>query len=117
MASYHVSDPNRGLTQEELDTELRYFQKRFPGKRLLAIQLDGFSHHVIYDDVPKTPKAHSVEVSFCCSEEEWLGYCPTEEKRAEAKAARDFLRDIGHTSHACYQNNATEIIYVWPKDR
>ena len=117
MSSYHVSDSRKGLTQEELDAELRCFQKHFPGKRLLCIQLDGFSHRVIYDDVPKTPKAHAVEVSFCCSEEEWLSYCHDDEKRAEAKAARAFLKEIGHTSHACYQNNATEIIYVRPEER
>jgi hypothetical protein len=117
MSSYHVSDSRKGLTQEELDAELACFQKHFPGKRLLALQLDGFSHYVVYDDGSKQSVPHYVEVSFCCSEGEWLGYCHDDEKRAEAKAARAFLKEIGHTSHACYQNNATEIIYVRPEER
>lgn len=115
--TYNVRDKRYGLTEEEIEAELRCFQKHFPDKRLLAIQLDGFSHNVVYDDIPKTPKAHSVSASFCCSEEEWLGYCNTEEERAKAKAARAFLKEIGYDSHACYQGRAVEIVYVEPNER
>lgn len=116
MASYHVTDPARGLTPEELAAELRCFRKHFPKKRLLAIQLDGFSHRVIYDDIPREGKAHAVSVSFCCSEAEWLAGL-TEEEREDAKAARAFLTDIGYTSHSWYQGNPTEVIYVMPEER
>lgn len=117
MKTIYPNLPSSGYDKEDLELELKKFQESFPGKRLLAIQLDGFSHCVIYDDVPKTPKAHSVEVSFCMGEDEELHYCRSEEDRNLHKAARKFLTALGFNGHASYQNNPTEIIYVDPEDR
>ena len=117
MASFRVTDPRSGLSREDVESHLACFQRKFPGKRLLALQLDGFSHGIVYDDVPKTKKAHFAEASFCCSESEWLGYCRSDEERAIAKAARDFFIEIGFASHIRYQNNPLELIYVSPEER
>lgn len=118
MATYNVKNKNHGLTEEELAAELKQFAKYFPHKRLLALHLDGFSHHIIYDDSPRTEvREHSVEVSFCMSESEELSYCDSEEKKALVKAGRAFLSAIGYNNHSYYQGNPTEIIYVEPEER
>ena len=93
------------------------FAKAMPGKRLLALQLDGFSHRVIFDDVPKTPKAHGVSVSFCMGEAEELSHCENEEEKATHLAIRGFLAACGYNSHFSYQNNPVEIILVQPEER
>lgn len=115
--TYNVRDKRYGLTEEEIAAELAKFQKRFPGKRLLALHLDGFSHHVIYDGGTKDSEIRSVEVSFYMSEAEEMSCAKGDEAKAEQSAARAFLRDIGHDAHACYQGSAVEITYVEPHER
>ena len=117
MRTVYANDPRGEYDKENLEIELKTFQRFFPGKRLLALQLDGFSHCVVYDDVPKTPKAHAVEVSFCMGEAEEMAYAKTEEARAMKKAARGFLAAIGLNVHISFQGNPMEIIYVDPEDR
>ena len=117
MRTVYPNDKSSGYDKEDLELELRKFQESFPGKRLLALQLDGFSHHVVYDDVPKTQKYHSIEVSFCMGEAEELAYCEDEEDRNLHKAARRFLTALGFNGHASFQGNPMEIIYVDPEDR
>ena len=117
MRTVYPKDKSSGYDKEDLELELRKFREFFPNKRLLALQLDGFSHKVVYDDVPKTPKAHLVVVSFCMGESEELSYCDSEEDRNLHKAARGFLASIGFGGHASFQNNPMEIIYVKPEER
>ena len=117
MKTIYPNQPNSGYDKEDLELELKKFQEFFPGKRLLCIQLDGFSHRVIWDDVPRTPKAHCVDISFCMGEAEEQAYCRSDEDRRLHKAGRDFLRALGFAGHSSYQNNPTEIIYVDPEDR
>lgn len=117
MTTVYPNDPYNGYNKKDLEFEMGKFWEFFPGKRLLCIQLDGFSHCVIYDDVPKTPKAHAVEVSFCMGLDEELAYCHSEGEKALKKAARSFLSAIGFAEHSSFQNNPVEIIYVDPEDR
>lgn len=118
MKTVYPNDKSSGYDKEDLELELRKFQEFFPGKRLLALQLDGFSHRVIYDDVPKTQKAHAITVSFCMGTWEELEHAKAAGKDVRLqKAARDFLTALGFNNHASYQNNPTEIIYVNPEDR
>lgn len=118
MKTVYPNDKSSGYDKEDLELELRKFQEFFPGKRLLALCLDGFSHHVIYDDVPKQPKANSIEVSFYMGQWEELEHAKAAGKDVRLqKAARDFLTAIGFNSHISYQGNPTEIIYVDPEDR
>lgn len=117
MRTVYANNPNSGYDSEDVKKELEAFQRFFPNKRLLAIQLDGFSHNIVYDDVPKSEKAHVITVSFCMGAAEELSYCGTEDERKLQTAGRGFLEYIGLNSHAGYQNNPKEIIYVLPEDR
>lgn len=80
----------------------RRFAKLYPApSRLLAIQLDGFTHSIIYDQ-GKDSSIRRDSFSHCMPEGSW-----------SAKAAI-FFHDIGN---AGYQNNAQEIIFVLPENR
>jgi len=78
------------------------FKTSFPGKRLLAIQLDGFSHRVIYDGGRASDPVQKKEFSGCMPEGNF------------DNGARYLFEGIGHNQ---YQNNAKEIIYILPKER
>lgn len=75
------------------------FEKVFKGKRLLAIHLDGFSHTVIFDSGNK---------DSAIEQEYYSGYIHNSED------IEYVFQGIGHLS---YQNNAKEIIYVYPDER
>lgn len=95
------------MTQKEMLAAR--FEKNFSGQklRLLAIQLNGFSHKVFFD---RGSKSTPVEVA------EYSGYTSEAEKRSyrNIDIARTMLSDISHRN---YQNNAQEIIYFLPEDR
>lgn len=94
------------------------FREKFPDKRLLALQLDGFSHRVIYDDVPRTPKAHAVDISFCMGQIEEIEHAKAYGKDVRVIwRMREFLEEAGYSSHCQYQNNPAEVILVMPEDR
>lgn len=76
------------------------FKELFPNKRLLAVQLDGFSHRVIYDEGTRSSKITA---------EEWSGYCDSKDS--------NLAKLFEGVPHYTYQNNAQEIIYIDPKDR
>lgn len=78
------------------------FKRYYPKKRLLAVQLDGFSHAVVYDDGTKTSAVKKDIFSHCMPEGKF------------SIAASAFFAGIGN---AGYQNNAREIIFVLPSDR
>lgn len=104
-----------GAERERLES---LFHQKFPGKRLLALQLDGFSHRVIYDDVPRTPKAHAIDVSFCMGPIEELEHAKAAGKDVRLqRLAREFLAEAGYSGHCFYQGNPTEVILVDPEDR
>lgn len=75
------------------------FKQLYPNKRLLAVQLDGFSHRLIYDD----GKASS-RPTF----ETYSAYT------GDTGTIKEFFSGIGHSS---YQGNAKEIIFVLPSER
>lgn len=93
----------------DLKKELKArFSKLFPDKRLLAIQLNGFTHTVFYDE--KSPRAKvtnysSMHYSSCMSNEEARGYGMNSDKLVVLFAG---------VPNYSYQNNAEEIIYVRP---
>lgn len=103
---------------EKAEEVEKAFAERLPGKRLLALQFDGFSHTVIYDDVPKNDRPNFVDVSFCMGEAEELSFCKAHGTDPEVqKAARAFLSDIGYAHHSSFQGNAVEATFVEPEDR
>lgn len=83
---------------------LKKFKKDFQGKRLLAIQLNGFSHKAFYDDGTKNSNIQVFEYSGYMSDCE----------RSKEDNTRDLFKGIGHLQ---YQNNPKEIIYVHPSER
>ena len=78
------------------------FKLAYPEKRLLAIQLNGFSHKVFYDSGTKDSCVKCDEYSGCMPEGRWSG------------GASLLFAGIGHNQ---YQGNAQEIVYVLPERR
>jgi hypothetical protein len=79
------------------------FSKLFPNKRLLGVQLDGFSHKIYADDGTGEGE---VEVIRYIPQAPEQGYITPETTK--------FFE--GHPNHK-YQGNAKEIIYVRPNQR
>ncbi len=78
------------------------FKEIYTGKeRLLAIQLDGFSHAIVYDH-GKNSEVKFDRFSHCMPEGGW------------SSRASQFFKDI---SNSAYQNNAKEFIFVLPAKR
>lgn len=78
------------------------FNSNYKAKRLLAVQLNGFSHRVIYD----SGSSHSQVVS-----EEFSGYAPEQPSTFGSSA---MFKDIPHYT---YQGRPKEIIYILPDER
>ena len=85
------------------------FTTLYKGKRLLAIQLNGFTHAVFYDDKSAGAPvgAYSVDhYSGCMSHDEAQSY-------GYNNAAVTLL--FAGYPNAYYQNNAIELVYVDPR--
>jgi hypothetical protein len=78
------------------------FKKLYPGRRLLAVQLDGFSHRVVFDGGSAADPVTRESFSGCMPEGRW------------SAAAASLFAGIGHNQ---YQNNPQEIIFLLPKER
>jgi hypothetical protein len=78
------------------------FEKLNPGKRLLAIQLNGFNHSVFYDSGNSNSE---IEIS------RYSNYAP------EIKELNPLGEMFDGYPNMQYQNNAKEIIYVKPESR
>lgn len=87
---------------EELKDALEArFNEIFKGnERLLAIQLNGFSHSVIYDFGEKTSQIIKDEFSHYTD-----------------GATHKLYKIFDDVSHYQYQNNAKELIYIEPNER
>ena len=87
------------------------FKESYPGKRLLAIHLNGFSHTVFWDEgkrgsKPEREGIRADSISFCMGEEE---------RRASYGESRcDRLERIfkGYEAHYLYQGNPKEIVFI-----
>lgn len=84
------------------------FEKLYKGNRLLAIQLDGFTHAVIFDNGKRDSQVHKEAYSSYVGKEEGKMYGLNNERTCE------MFKDV---SNSAYQNNAQEIIYVLPNER
>lgn len=72
--------------------------------RLLAVQLDGFTHRVIFD-FGKNTRIHSLSYSV---------YMRMYDNEYLHQAMLSFFEGYGHL---CYKHNHKEIIYILPEDR
>lgn len=90
------------MTPEEKGNFNNTFKRLFPGKRLLAIHLDGFSHSILYDSGKKTDE---IEIAY------YSGCAPEQNKDDRVTLL------LGQFPHFCFQNNAQEVIFVHPEER
>ena len=78
------------------------FKTIFPGKRLLAVKLDGFSHSVWFDGGNAETPVEQEKFSGCMPEGNWL--------------ARSQLL-LGRYPHHVYQGNHYGHVWIKPDDR
>ena len=83
------------------------FKDLFPESRLLAIQLNGFSHKAYFDNGNKQSGIQSYEYS------NYLSNCEIKDLTTNGK----FKELFSGFSHYSYQNNAVEIVYITPDKR
>ena len=84
------------------------FEKLYKGNRLLAIQLDGFTHSVIFDNGKSNSQVHKEAYSSFVGKEEGKLYGLNNDRTCKM---------FEGVSNATYQNNAQEIVYVLPNER
>jgi len=99
------------MNKAEMKKEFRERWKRlFPNKRLLAVQLNGFTHSIFYDEQKPRAKVKRELVrhlvySDCVSQAEAKSYGMNDDNVVEFFA--------GFHNYQ-YQNNVIEIVYVMP---
>lgn len=82
---------------------LERFKNLYPGKRLLAVQLNGFSHKVFYD-------GGSSDASITVEEfSPWTSNFDRQTKQSELL--------LGSFSTYTYKGNPKEIVYIGPEER
>ena len=83
------------------------FKAQYPDKRLLAVQLNGFSHKAFYDNGNKDSAIEVLEFSGYADSIVDTGF-----------ENNDKLRPIfDGIPHYEYKHNATEIVYINPENR
>ena len=89
--------------KEQLKERLQQrFEELYPDKRLLAIQLNGFSHAAFFDNGNTDDEIEIVRYS---------AYAPEQPVLQKGK------KMFEHIPHYTYQGNAIEIIYIMPGER
>jgi len=78
------------------------FERLYPGKRLLAIQLNGFNHSIFYDNGSSNDE---IEIA------RYSNFAP------EIKELTPLGEMFEGYPNGNYQGNAEEIMYVNPKER
>jgi len=94
------------MTNKELFKQR--FEKLYEGKRLLAIQLNGFTHAVFYDDKAEGEPVGKYSVdhySGCMGDTEAKSY------GYNSEAVKQLFSGFANYE---YQGNAEEIVYVRP---
>ncbi len=86
---------------------LQRFKDLFPESRLLAIQLNGFSHKAFYDSGNRESRIQSYEFS------NYLSACEIDNIDLNNK----FKELFSGFPNFSYQNNALEIVYILPNQR
>jgi hypothetical protein len=99
------------MNKAEIKKEFKErWNKLFPNKRLLAVQLNGFTHSIFYDEQKPRAKVkpelvRHLTYSGCVSREEAISYGMNDDNVVE------FFKGFPNYQ---YQNNAIEIVYVMP---
>ena len=98
------------MTKQEKRRELKErFERLYKGKRLLAIQLDGFTHRVIFDNGSKDSKIE---------QETYSAYLGSYDSYDRTNTNTDKVKClfIGYPNYS-YQNHAEELCYIAPNER
>jgi hypothetical protein len=85
------------------------FTDLFKNKRLLAIQLNGFTHKVFFDNGKKTDKIESLMFSAYLSTCEY-----NEADRIQLENLKKLFKGFANYQ---YQNKATELVWIDPRQR
>lgn len=75
------------------------FKEMYKDKRLLAVQLNGFTHSIFFDDGDANSKVECVHFSHYMDADEKLKY---------------IFSDVYHYA---YKHNPLELIYILPNER
>lgn len=81
------------------------FKELFPGKRLLAVHINGFTNSVIYDGGTAAEKPTVLSYTHYMSHDEQAAYHP------------EHLAELEKLFDGVEHGPAREIVYVEPKDR
>lgn len=84
----------------------------FSGKRLLAVQLDGFSHTIFYDE--KSPRAKVVKGEV--NTMRYSGCMSMGEAQSYGMNEPNVCKFFAGFANYQYQENPIEIVFVMPKD-
>lgn len=79
------------------------FKDIFQGKRLLAVQLNGFNHNIFYDSGKTDSEVEIARYSL---------YTDMESSKAKA-----FFETLNLNHHIGFKHNAKEILFVSPQER
>jgi hypothetical protein len=88
------------------DTVSSLFSKVYQGKRLLAVQLNGFNHTIFYDTGNSDSKIMIERYSAYTD----MGF-------KKAKEFFNTLSEFETVYHEAYKRNPLEIVYVHPSER
>ena len=101
------------MNRAEIKKEFKErWNKLFPNKRLLAVQLNGFTHSIYYDE--KSPRAKVVKGE--CKKLEYSGCMSNAEARSYGMNDDKVVAFFAGYPNYQYQSNPIEIVYVMPKD-
>ena len=101
------------MNRTEMKKEFKErWNKLFPNKRLLAVQLNGFTHSIFYDE--KSPRAKVVKGE--CKQLVYSDCMSMGEARSYGMNEENVVAFFKGYPNCQYQGNAIEIVYVMPKD-
>ena len=101
------------MNRTEIKKEFKErWNRLFPNKRLLAVQLNGFTHSIYYDE--KSPRAKVVKGE--CKKLEYTDCMSKAEAKLYGMNDDNVVEFFVGYPNSQYQNNAIEIVYVMPKD-
>lgn len=89
-------------------TLLNKFKELYKGKRLLAVQLNGFTHSVFFDSGTKNSSIEQEKAT------NYMGWGEKKNYPYMTERAHNLLSGFNHNS---YQNNPEEIVYLRPEER
>ena len=108
-----IEEEEKQATVEAKEELKKRFNEYFKGYRLLAIQLDGFTHRVIFDCGSAKSEVIGLNFSNCMGKNEFLTY----NKNISDKVYYDLVNLFEGFPHFSYQNNAKEFVYIRPEER